>query len=343
MVRFLGRRAVSGAISGMFVVLIFVAAVSALLAYNTSLDRYNQAVSERNRMEWERLNEKITIPYAERLSDGTLNATIQNIGAVTAHLVGLWLSSYDNDREPKWQQQYSLDIWISPGETKTNFGQNTPYYKYTLIKPNQVSEPPFIELQSSGWIYTIKIVTERGNTAVYHLIPPPPVGAVGGGGGYPLIIVADHYNFQYMDKKTADKSFKSAYIKKSSSENDHPLYRILLNNTTNMKIILYKNSTMLQIGYGGGSNVIVRYIVSNLTNIQNNTPTKFSSQTINPGGSQYVYFATQDIENPSWVGDPTGGGSSSPYYMVGFLIVFRYEGESEVRSISLPALIQKLE
>jgi hypothetical protein len=29
--------------------------------------------------------------------------------------------------------------------------------------------------------------------------------------------------------------------------------------------------------------------------------------------------------------------------MVGFLIVFRYEGESEVRSISLPALIQKLE
>ncbi|MGC8849802.1 MAG: hypothetical protein ACP5QI_04945, partial [Candidatus Bathyarchaeia archaeon] len=91
LIRVFGRRAVSGAITGMFVVLIFVAAISALLAYNTSQDKYNQAVSERNQREWERLNEKITIPAAERLDDGTLNATIQNIGAVTAHLVSLWL------------------------------------------------------------------------------------------------------------------------------------------------------------------------------------------------------------------------------------------------------------
>jgi len=171
MVRFLGRRAVSGAISGMFVVLIFVAAVSALLAYNTSLDRYNQAVSERNLMEWERLNEKIVISAAERVEeDGTLNATIQNIGAVTAHLVSLWLSAYDGNGEPIWQQQYSIDIWISPGEIKNNFGQNNAY---TLVTAGQTGKTiASILLPNSEWIYLIKLVTERGNSATYILQPP---------------------------------------------------------------------------------------------------------------------------------------------------------------------------
>jgi hypothetical protein len=148
-----------------------VAAVSALLAYNTSLDRYNQAVSERNLMEWERLNEKVVISMAERLDDGSLNATIQNIGAVTAHLVSLWLSAYDGYKEPRWQQQYNIDIWMSPGETKCKFGQND--YAYTIIKPGSMGEAlSSVYLSDTSWIYVIKIVTERGNIATYILQPP---------------------------------------------------------------------------------------------------------------------------------------------------------------------------
>ncbi|MBS7646176.1 hypothetical protein KEJ44_09135 [Candidatus Bathyarchaeota archaeon] len=169
-VRVFGRRAVSGAITGMFVVLIFVAAISALLAYSTSQDRYNRAVSERNQMEWERLNEKILIPSAERLEDSTLNATVRNFGAVTAHLVSLWLSAYDVNNDPQWQRQYTIDVWVSPGETKTNLGQAG--YSYTLIKGNAGEAQPTIKLPGEDWAYTIKLVTERGNVAIYVLQPP---------------------------------------------------------------------------------------------------------------------------------------------------------------------------
>jgi hypothetical protein len=334
MVRFLGRRAVSGAISGMFVVLIFVAAVSALLAYNTSLDRYNQAVSERNRMEWERLNEKVVISTAERLGDGTLNAAIQNVGAVTAHLVGLWLSAYDGNSEPKWQHQYSIDVWISPGETKYNFGQSN--YTYTLIKPGQSALTlSSIYLPNASWTYTIKIITERGNAAIYQLTPPSPsVTGGGGGGGYPLIIVADHYNFQYTAGTMT--SFKSAYVKPKGTE--RTLYRILLNNTTNRRIILYKNSTMLQIQGAVGA-VTERYIVSNQSTSWPDNLKPFSSQVMNPGSSQYIYFAAKTPGGNQWQDEP----NKSDYYLVGFMIWFMYEGETEVRSISLPSIVQELQ
>lgn len=332
--RFASKKAVSGAITAVFLTLIFFAAMAALLAYHVNQDRYNRLVNERHQMDWERLNERIIITSAERLEDGTLNASIQNIGSVTAHLVGLWLSAYDGN-DPLWQHQYKIDLWISPGEIMYNFGQSN--YNYVLIRPSQTSETlDIIELPNENWLYVIKIVTERGNTAIYQLSPPSPVPIVGGGGGYPIIIVPDYRNFQYMDTKNADNYFKSAYIKPRSKDAWHPLYRILLNNTSNRRIILYGNSTMLQISTAGGQTVI-RYIVSDQTDIHDSKPTPFVSQIINPGEAQYVYFAGSAIENPDWVEDPTKG-----YYTVNFMIWFRYEGESEVRSVPLPPLIQEL-
>lgn len=328
------KRAVSGAITAVFLTLIFFAAMATLLAYHVNQDRYNQLVNERRQMDWERLNEKIIIASAERLDDGTLNASIQNVGSVTAHLVALWLSAYDGD-DPLWQRQYRINIWISPGGISYNFGQDG--YIYILIQPAQAGEVlNVIELPDSNWIYTIKIVTERGNVAIYQLTPPPTPTMVGGGGGYPIIIVPDYDNFEYMDTKYADKDFKSAYIKPVSMKDWHPLYRVLLNNTSGRRIILYNNSTMLQISTAGGQTTI-RYIVSDRTDIHDSKPTPFVSQTINPGEAQYVYFAGSAIENPDWVGDPTKG-----YYTVNFMIWFRYEGESEVRSVPLPPLIQEL-
>jgi hypothetical protein len=291
-------------------------------------------VSERNLMEWERLNEKIVISAAERVAeDGTLNATIQNIGAVTAHLVSLWLSAYNGEGEPIWQRQYEINIWISPGEVRTDFGQDL--YTYILVKPGQAGEiQASIELPNRGWMYNIKVVTERGNAAIYQLTPviPSPVGA--GGGGYPIVIVADHYNFQYAAGIMT--RFESAYRKPAKTDNT--LYRILLNNTTNKRIILHKNCTMLHMA-GKVGQAELRYIVSD-QNALRLPPSKlipFTSQVIDPGRAEYVYFAASTPGGDAWKDEP-----GQAYWIVGFIITFQYEGEAEIRNISLPSIPQEL-
>ncbi|MEM2902605.1 MAG: hypothetical protein QXO32_07760 [Candidatus Bathyarchaeia archaeon] len=329
-VRFMNRKAVSGVISGMFAVLIFFVAIAAIYSYHVMQDRYLQTVNERHQMDWERLNERIIIPWIERREDGTLNATVRNIGAVAAHLVSLWLSAYDGSNNPQWQRQYAIGVWVSPGEARTNLGQDD--YSYTLIKPGQDGETlTFIQLPYSGWTYTIKVVTERGNVAIAQYPSPVAPSAGGGGGGYPIVIVADHYNFQYA--AGSEMEFKSAYEKPWKTENT--LYRILLNNTTNKRIILHENCSMLQ-SYGAPGQFKIRYIVSNQSTV--NGLVSFDSQTMNPGGSQYIYYAATTPKGTIFQSEPNSEG----YYPVGFLICFKYEGESEVRTISLPVIIQHL-
>jgi hypothetical protein len=82
-----------------------------------------------------------------------------------------------------------------------------------------------------------------------------------------------------------------------------------------------------------------RYIVSNLSDTNNANPTEFSSQVIEPGAAQYVYFAGDETSTPVWQPEPV----KKEYYQVGFLMFFRYEGETEVRSVGLPVLSQQLQ
>jgi PKD repeat protein len=185
--------------------------------------------------------------------------------------------------------------------------------------------------------YRIVVCTERGRQFSFSYPPPPPIviELPGGVGAYYALILTNKDSFQYMDQTNAANYFKSAYVKPRSSNN--PLYRICINNTTNKKVILLNNCTMLQM-YGAAGQITPRYIVSNTTTIWDQNPRKFTSQTINPYSAQYLYFAGSSIDNPGWVADPNNKG----YYIVGFLICFRYEGETTVRTISLPALIQQL-
>jgi hypothetical protein len=65
----------------------------------------------------------------------------------------------------------------------------------------------------------------------------------------------------------------------------------------------------------------------------------FSSQVIEPGAAQYVYFAGDSISNPGWAVEP----DKKELYQIGFLMFFIYEGETEVRSVGLPVLPQQLQ
>lgn len=186
--RILGnRKAVSGSISAMFVVLIFLMAASSLFSYNLSQDHYNDLVNQRNQRDWERQNEILYMDLVQRLASGALNATVKNNGAVAAHLVTAWLSAYNGTGSPLWQQQYKTDIWISSGQTITNFGANS--YTYSLIYP-PAHPVTSILLSDANLNYTVKIVTERGNSVIgrYQRLTPVAPSTVGWWEGKFLII-----------------------------------------------------------------------------------------------------------------------------------------------------------
>jgi hypothetical protein len=181
------RRAVSGAISAMFVVLIFMMAMVAIYMYQTYYDAYLDEVHARNQMDCERNNEKLLIVAVERRKlDATLNVTVQNLGPIAVHLTTIWVSAYDGDYQ-KYQYQYGIKydenperggVWFDSAETLTNLGQQndsrkkiiySPYRlidTYTVPGVLQVTNEPYIVLADPTWHYIIKLETARGNVFV---------------------------------------------------------------------------------------------------------------------------------------------------------------------------------
>jgi hypothetical protein len=66
--------------------------------------------------------------------------TFENVGGLTVHLVSLWITNSTD------HQHYNINVFVNSAETKS-------YLREDIILP------------TGG--YTIKVVTERGNTAVY--------------------------------------------------------------------------------------------------------------------------------------------------------------------------------
>lgn len=94
-----------------------------------------------NQLDWERMQEKIEITAA--VSEGTVSLfTIQNTGSQTAHLISLWIL----DNSITNHQRYDLNTFINAGDT------------FQLARSDIILP---------GTPYTVKIVTEKGNAAVY--------------------------------------------------------------------------------------------------------------------------------------------------------------------------------
>ena len=71
--------------------------------------------------------------------DGT-RVTFENEGALTSHLVSLWIINSTK------HQRYDINVFVNSANTKT-------YLRIDISLPERQ--------------YTVKVVTERGNTAVY--------------------------------------------------------------------------------------------------------------------------------------------------------------------------------
>jgi hypothetical protein len=123
------RRGISNIIVVALSLVIILAIVSNVVLWNY----------EMNQLDWEKMRENVIITNVESVPSGS-QFTFQNDGSLTAHLVSLWIiNSTDH-------QRYDINVFINSAETK-----------------NYLLED--ISLPTGS--YTVKVVTERGNTAVY--------------------------------------------------------------------------------------------------------------------------------------------------------------------------------
>lgn len=94
---------------------------------------------ELNQLDWEKMREEIDITSVSALATGTL-FTFKNEGSSTVHLVSLWVNNATD------HQRYDINLFVNAGDTES-------YLHNDINLPNKP--------------YVIKVVTERGNTAVY--------------------------------------------------------------------------------------------------------------------------------------------------------------------------------
>jgi len=122
------RRGISNIIVIALSLVIVLAIVSNIVLWNY----------EMNQLDWEKMRENVIITNVERVTGSQF--TFENDGGLTVHLVSLWIIN-STDR-----QRYDISVFVNSAETKNYLRDD-------------------ISLPTGG--YTVKVVTERGNTAVY--------------------------------------------------------------------------------------------------------------------------------------------------------------------------------
>ena len=123
------RRGISNVIVVVLSLVIILAIVSNVVLWN-----YNM-----NQVDWEKMKENVTINNVENATYGS-QYTFKNEGGLTVHLVSLWINNSTR------HQRYDMNVFVNAAETKT-------YLREDITLPTGS--------------YTIKVVTERGNMAVY--------------------------------------------------------------------------------------------------------------------------------------------------------------------------------
>jgi hypothetical protein len=122
------RRGISNIIVVALSLVIILAIVSNIVLWNY----------EMNQVDWEKMKENVIITNVERVTGSQF--TFENDGGLTVHLVSLWII---NSTE---HQRYDISVFVNSAETKNYLRDD-------------------ISLPTGN--YTVKVITERGNTAVY--------------------------------------------------------------------------------------------------------------------------------------------------------------------------------
>jgi Na+-transporting NADH:ubiquinone oxidoreductase subunit NqrC len=93
-----------------------------------------------NQVDLERTQETLTIANVTRMEPAGLSIEVKNTGAVSLHLVAVWVSDSTE------HQRYDADVFLNAGESVT-------YNRTDIALPSGA--------------FLAKVVTERGNMAVF--------------------------------------------------------------------------------------------------------------------------------------------------------------------------------
>jgi hypothetical protein len=94
-----------------------------------------------NQLDWERMREGIAITDLCARAGGTLFA-FKNTGSLTSHIVAVWVNNATR------HYRYEKNVFINSGDNAS----------YTWSDINLPNKP-----------YNVKVVTERGNTAIFSV------------------------------------------------------------------------------------------------------------------------------------------------------------------------------
>lgn len=214
------RRGVSTVIGAVFFVLILLGGLTMISWEMNQYDNYTQVVNDRSRLEWEKQSEEIEIVSV--FVDGyALNISVKSEGAVTAHLVDLWITEY-TDTTANWHRLFQIDYYVNPGDTVTEIGQDL--------------DTPELDPDLN---YEVKIVTERGNiaTATYEAgveEGTPPVHAFG-------VFSLDWFYFRYTSRTYPQPRAAGSVDK----QDDYVAFYLKVVNNYNKNITLLSPSLLM--------------------------------------------------------------------------------------------------
>jgi hypothetical protein len=318
--RLKSKKGIGTALGSIFFIIIAVTSIAAIVTISSYETRYQEVKETMVKWNSDHLSENLEIKDALPSSNPNYDyyLLINNIGGVTVNIARI----YVHDVNASTFEIFDLETGIGTGFANSTINTGKSHHKL-MINATALD---------NNHIYEFTLATDRGRQFSYIKEPPEEEGDYTE--IYPIVIVADHYNFQYTAGTMTE--FEQAYVKLKGT--DRTLYRVKLNNTTNKRIYFWDNCTMLQM-QGAVGQVVERYIVSDTSTSNPDNLVTFSSQYMDPGNAIYVYFAATAPSGNIWQTEP----NNKDYYVIGFLLCFIYEGETITRNISLPCLMQELE
>ena len=149
------RKGLSSVVGAVFMVLVMIGALNVILLAMRQQDSVTQTLIDKSSASLSRLNEQISIADARVTSSNKLNMTVINSGAAAAKLASIYI--VNETASPKTQYRFDLNsLGVDGRQSKTNIGSTSPSLPFTV---------------KSDTVYTVKVVTMAGNSAVVKLTP----------------------------------------------------------------------------------------------------------------------------------------------------------------------------
>ena len=322
------KKGISSAIGAAFFIGLVLASLLSIHLMDVYQTRHLNVREDMVEWDIDRFSENLNITWIEQpssYSNYTYDILVKNEGGVLINIERIYV--FDNET----QEMEVLDKQVNSSVNGFNGTSG-------VIIQGEGNHPVFVnasaDLNSTPYErYRIVLCTERGRQFSYSYPPSPFNMNLSYHGGYPLIIADDHDNFQYTAETVTE--FESAFVKPANT--DRTLYRLLLNNTTNKRIYLWENTTMLQM-QGAVAAIKERFIVSSTSSSNPDNLVAYSNQSIGAGEQGYIYFAATTVGGNTWQPEST----KKDYHVIGWIIWFKFEGESEIKNVSLPTIVQEL-